>query len=608
MGIFDELGFCGNLDFFSAAPGEGELVPEAEPEPAVEEDYSDDEIDVDELERRMWRDRMLLRRLKEQNKGKEGLDTVKQRQSQEQARRKKMSRAQDGILKYMLKMMEVCKAQGFVYGIIPEKGKPVSGASDNLRAWWKEKVRFDRNGPAAIAKYQADHSVPGKFEDCTAVASTPHTLQELQDTTLGSLLSALMQHCDPPQRRFPLEKGIAPPWWPTGNEEWWLQLGLPKDQGPPPYKKPHDLKKAWKVSVLTAVIKHICPDIAKIRKLVRQSKCLQDKMTAKESATWLAIINQEEALSRKLYPDRCQPTSMTGGGSGSYLISDTSDYDVEGVDDDQQIEMEDCKPSDVNHFNLGIGGPKDRFVVLPLAPVKGEVVENNSDFIQKRKQPSDEQHLMMDQKIYTCEYPQCPYNDYRVGFRDRTSRNNHEMNCPYRNNSSQGLGMPNYQNNNGKPTMFAPFSQPQPAAPPVNQAPPSFNVSGLGLPEDGQRMISDLMSFYDSNLQQAKSVNTGNLVGAQNMPQQKLQLPMGDSLYGEGSIMGADMAEEINAPSNNSVFSSTDFQFEQCKAYDSAFDVNPSEITMDFRFGPPFNLGSGHYSMEPLPKQDVWYI
>lgn len=68
-----------------------------------------------------------------------------------------------------------------------------------------------------------------------------------------------MQHCSPPQRRFPLEKGVPPPWWPSSNEEWWPQLGLPKDQGPPPYKKPDDLKK--------------------------------------ESATWLAIINQEEALS-----------------------------------------------------------------------------------------------------------------------------------------------------------------------------------------------------------------------------------------------------------------------------------------------------------------------
>ena len=51
----------------------------------------------------------------------------------------------------MLKLMEVCKALGFVYGIIPKKGKFVSGASDNIRTWWKEKVKFDKNGLASRA-------------------------------------------------------------------------------------------------------------------------------------------------------------------------------------------------------------------------------------------------------------------------------------------------------------------------------------------------------------------------------------------------------------------------------------------------------------------------
>ncbi|CAA2953888.1 EIN3-like family [Olea europaea subsp. europaea] len=64
------------------------------------------------------------------------------------------------------------------------------------------------------------------------------------NTMLGSLLSTLMQHCDPPQKRFSPKKGVLPLWWPTGKEEWGSQLGLPTDQGPPPYKKPHDLKKA----------------------------------------------------------------------------------------------------------------------------------------------------------------------------------------------------------------------------------------------------------------------------------------------------------------------------------------------------------------------------
>ena len=180
--LLQQNGADKNLGFGSLMPqtssgdqcvmGEGDLVdPPTDHFPDAGEDDSDDDVDdIEELERRMWRDRMKLKRLKElqQTRGKEqaggggGMgDGLKPRQSQEQARRKKMSRAQDGILKYMLKMMEVCRAQGFVYGIIPEKGKPVSGASDNLRAWWKEKVRFDRNGPAAIAKYQADNAVPG---------------------------------------------------------------------------------------------------------------------------------------------------------------------------------------------------------------------------------------------------------------------------------------------------------------------------------------------------------------------------------------------------------------------------------------------------------------
>lgn len=130
----------------------------------AEEDVSDEEIELNELEKRMWKDRIKYRRLKEQERNiaeKSNNEKRKYKQSLEQARRKKMARAQDGILKYMLKIMEVCKAQGFVYGIIPEKGKPVSGASDNIRAWWKEKVKFDKNGPAAIAKYQAENSPLG---------------------------------------------------------------------------------------------------------------------------------------------------------------------------------------------------------------------------------------------------------------------------------------------------------------------------------------------------------------------------------------------------------------------------------------------------------------
>ncbi|KAK9692400.1 hypothetical protein RND81_09G261600 [Saponaria officinalis] len=485
--LFEEMGHCGGqMHYFAAMPEELTGVAQFPQDTGGVDEYSDEEVDVEELERRLWRDKLRLKRLKEQNKVK-GVDGVKHRQSQEQARRKKMSRAQDGILKYMLKMMEVCKAQGFVYGIIPEKGKPVTGASDNLREWWKEKVRFDRNGPAAIAKFEADNSIPGANDGCDSFRSTPFTLQELQDTTLGSLLSALMQHCDPPQRRFPLEKGVPPPWWPTGNEEWWAELGLPQDHGPPPYKKPHDLKKAWKVSVLTAVIKHLSPDIAKIRKLVRQSKCLQDKMTAKESATWLAIINYEESLARQLFPHLCPPVS-THSNNNSYLVTDSAEYDVEGTTEVTRVEVQEQKNVYNKPSNFSIEGSNES-----LLQIKAELV-SDVDFGRKRK-ASEQVFKATDGQIYTCGFSGCPHYELALGFHDMILRNNHQVTCPFRNNSMQ-FRMSDIEANQVQPDTFGPSYQ---------------ALHGLGIPDDGQKMIGELLSMYDCDIHEAKALYSNNV-------------------------------------------------------------------------------------------------
>ncbi|MBA0700120.1 hypothetical protein Goari_001690, partial [Gossypium aridum] len=157
-----------------------------------EEDVSDEEIRADELERRMWKDSVKLRRIKERERV-AAQQAAELNQTSELARRKKISRAQDGILKNMLMLMEVYNARGFVYGIVPEKGKAVSGASDNLRAWWKEKVNFDKNGPAAIVKYEAE-CLAMSVSDRNRNGNPCSSLQDLQDATIGSLLSTLMQH------------------------------------------------------------------------------------------------------------------------------------------------------------------------------------------------------------------------------------------------------------------------------------------------------------------------------------------------------------------------------------------------------------------------------
>ncbi|KAF4369152.1 hypothetical protein G4B88_020930 [Cannabis sativa] len=161
----------------------------------ADKDVSDEEIEPEELERRMWKDRIKLKRLKERQKlaAQQAAEKQKPKQTSDQARRKKMSRAQDGILKYMLKLMEVCKARGFVYGIIPEKGKPVSGASDNIRAWWKEKVKFDKNGPAAIANDNGMSGVteipPGRGEKQVTANSDSNYDVDGADDGLGSVSS-----------------------------------------------------------------------------------------------------------------------------------------------------------------------------------------------------------------------------------------------------------------------------------------------------------------------------------------------------------------------------------------------------------------------------------
>jgi ethylene-insensitive protein 3 len=154
----------------------------------AEKDVSDEEIGAEDMDRRMWKDHVKLKRIKERQKLAVQLaEKQKLKRTYDLARRKKMLRAQDGILKYMLKLMEVCEARGFVYGIIPEKGKPVSGASDNIRAWWKEKVKFDKNGPAAIAKYEAKCSAMGELNE-SRNRNSQSVLEDLQDATLGFLV------------------------------------------------------------------------------------------------------------------------------------------------------------------------------------------------------------------------------------------------------------------------------------------------------------------------------------------------------------------------------------------------------------------------------------
>ncbi|KAM7255945.1 hypothetical protein ACFE04_011686 [Oxalis oulophora] len=306
---------------------------------------SDGEIEIEELEKRMKRDNKLLMRLKEKLSSKENIDSTKQRQTQEEERRKKMSRAHARIMKHMLQMMKVCKAQGFVYGIIPENEKPLTGASDNLREWWKEK---------------------------------------------------------------------------------------------------------------------------------------------------------EEIEARKVYPEYSFPPLMSYDSIG---IEDCTKYNVVGTEDKLDIDIEEIKEVEFNNS------------VIQLQEL------DRIDFVRKRKSTIDLGMVMDQNLIYTCKFIACPYGDLGFGFRDRISRDNHQLSCQFGPGSQ--FGEPNLFLNGVKHIMFN--SVESSLFPPVNTlqsnvlpecflqaklnstsekfGQPGSNLSEHGVLDDGQNMISRLRSTYKSNTQ-----------------------------------------------------------------------------------------------------------
>ena len=265
----------------------------------------------------------------ERNKDKQPLDV-------ESCRRKRMLRAQDKVLNLMLYMMDKCKAQGFFYGIVDEKGEVVTASSDALRDWLHEKVCFEREGLPEIEKFNADSDTGNNVINIDNVGE-PKSLMEINDNTLGSLISTLMRHCTPPQKKFRLKQGVAPPWWPTATEEWWVESGFPINGDPPPYKKPHDLRKAYKAGLLTGVVKHLIPNTAlRINLVVRGSKRLQHKMTARENRVWMEFVKKEEELYLQAIGDSDQHTDteeVIGNGNSEdvFMIDQNADENESGV-------------------------------------------------------------------------------------------------------------------------------------------------------------------------------------------------------------------------------------------------------------------------------------
>ncbi|GAY50851.1 hypothetical protein CUMW_129850 [Citrus unshiu] len=255
----------------------------------------------------------------------------------------------------------------------------------------------------------------------------------------------------------------------------------------------------------------------------------------------------------------------------------------------------------------------------PPYAIKGEVV-SNFDFVRKRK-PSNDLSMKMDQHIYTCEYLQCPYSDPRLGYCDRTSRDNHQLTCPYKSGASEFAGS-DFHVNEVKPVIFPQtFAQSKPAGPTFNSVQPSFDISGLGVPEDGQKMISELMSIYDNNIQGNRNVNPSNnavVTEGQNTLQPRAQHQQ-EYYHGQGAVMDGNLFEGSNMHDNNHLmFPREENQFDRFKIMNSPFENNSSGSNNNFSlmFESPFDLGSFDYKedfqaagVDTMPKHDssVWF-
>lgn len=445
------------------------------------------------LEERIQSDKASLKLLKEIMR--QQANPKRQCELHELARERKARRLHNKILKSMVKLVQEDLAQGFSFGIVTNHGKSIVASSENLREWWKEKVKFQENAPRAIEKFGKRNNpiLLSSSNNNDSEISVLGALKQLTDTILSSAISALMQHCDPPQRRFPIEKGVAPPWWPSMTEEWWSKLGFPSDQLPPPYKKPHDLKKGCKIRVLMAMIMHLFPDTQRIHELVSKSKSLQDRMSMKDSRLFSSVLRQVSRLFQPMQSSAIPDVDDDVGSS-----SKAGQYNVEGFDDD------------IISFGMVDGNIVDLNASGGMEGIPDSAAQHSTRLDQPRFLNYDWRDTQQN------TWPNCNFvaQNPRV---TRLHQNPDQVAELAQNPQVTGLAQ-NYQliglAQHPQATGLAQNSQVTGLAqnPPVTGLCPlgsnfgPANISSLGNPDDGQRLVGGMMRFSNNDINQSNNL------------------------------------------------------------------------------------------------------
>jgi len=112
-----------------------------------------------------------------------------------------------------------------------------------------------------------------------------------------------MQYRYLPQMRYPLERGNHPQWWPSEKESWWNEIKFSKDIGPPPNRKPMDLKKGLVILCFGSYENTCLLKFRKLRILLDILGVCKINSVLNKHLFVFFYNNYEERIARRVYPN-----------------------------------------------------------------------------------------------------------------------------------------------------------------------------------------------------------------------------------------------------------------------------------------------------------------
>ena len=127
----------------------------------------------------------------------------------------------------------------------------------------------------------------------------------------------------------------------------------------------------------------------------------------------------------------------------------------------------------------------------------------------------------------------------------------------------------------------------------MNSVAQPIDLTGIGVPEDGQKMISELMSMYDRNVHsnQTSMVMENQSVSLLQPTVQNHQ----EHLQFQGNVVESSFFEDLNIPNRANNSNQTFFQGSNSNSFEAAVNNGSSNRFQLVYDAPPFDMASFDY-------------